>query len=706
MTIHAQCICALILFTCTSAPPPSLAGPPEPADFYVAPWGDDADPGSFDKPFATLTRARGAVRTLIAAGLTAPVTVLVRDGTYRITDPIILSPLDSGTAAHSITYAAYPNERPVVSGGRAISGWTAQPDGTWTVDIPEAVGGAWPFRELFVDGQRRPRARHPNSGFNRVSFAEPDQRTAIELYEGDLPLSTNLAGAELVFLHDWSISRVRIDQVDHAQNILTTAEPIGAAVFIFAITFFEEHPRYFVENDLALLDAPGEWHLDTATGRLTYRPMPGEQIASIESIAPLIDELLVVRGDFGDDVNPATEQSVTNVHFDGISFEHCEWQLPNGGFAEFQAGFYEWRDTSVPYEFPSAVTFEQVENCSFVNGRVSRVGGWGLMFGRAASQCSVIGNVFTDIAGNGALIGEDRFRNIPGGLWWVVRPDQAASGNIFENNLVEECGKVFLGCVGLWVGLANDTLIDHNLLRFLPQTGISVGNKFDETPTPCFGNSITKNHIHDVMLTLSDGGAIYTVGLQPGTVIDGNLMHSIPPNVGAASSVGVFIDEGSASIKIKQNAFHSIAKSPMKFHIAGVNTVSSNVLLLPNAGVEPFLYFNMDPANIVLSMNDISVVNSPVTCDHSVYDTHFDAGLEQRYLDTLIEPPVQDGCASCAGVPYSGLTLNACSQCNEPEQSCTVPTVSQWGMVTLAALLLIAGTRAAKTACVSANANA
>ena len=87
------------------------------ADFYIAPDGDNTNPGTLERPFATLARARDAVRPLVAKGLEANVTVLIRGGTYRITEPVVFGPDDSGTDRFSITYAAYENEKPAISGG-------------------------------------------------------------------------------------------------------------------------------------------------------------------------------------------------------------------------------------------------------------------------------------------------------------------------------------------------------------------------------------------------------------------------------------------------------------------------------------------------------------------------------------------------------------------------------------------------------------
>jgi len=93
------------------------------ADVYVAPGGDDSAPGTMERPFKSPARARDAVRELKKAG---PVTVHLRGGTYFFSEPLVLTPQDSGTAQAPITYAAHENEKPVLSGGRAVTGWAKQ----------------------------------------------------------------------------------------------------------------------------------------------------------------------------------------------------------------------------------------------------------------------------------------------------------------------------------------------------------------------------------------------------------------------------------------------------------------------------------------------------------------------------------------------------------------------------------------------------
>ncbi len=122
----------------------------EPVTFYVAPGGNDAWSGRAaepnaaenDGPFATLGRAQEALRALRSDGvLPGPVTVRIR-GTHRLTEPLVITPDDSGTAECSVTFTGYEGERPILSGGRPITGWQEGQRGVWTVEIPEgrAIG--------------------------------------------------------------------------------------------------------------------------------------------------------------------------------------------------------------------------------------------------------------------------------------------------------------------------------------------------------------------------------------------------------------------------------------------------------------------------------------------------------------------------------------------------------------------------------------
>jgi len=480
-------------------------------EFFVSPRGSDSNTGSEASPFATMERAHDAVRDVIARGLTENITVYLRGGTYRIAEPLIFDYRDSGTGEFSITYAAYPGEKPVISGGRIITGWQQNMDGTWRTTIDQVKTGAWLFRELFVNGRRAVRARHPNAGYLRVVKAGEDRMSSFFFNRGDIPPQAAADNTELVFIHDWSISRIPVAGIDHANRILFPAAKIGRQHSMMVIDGYEPHPRYFLENDPACCDAPGEWCL-LPSGEIIYLPQEGETIEQTDFIAPVAEQLLVVRGD------SIRNRPVQNLHFKCLIFEHCAFNLPAEGYAGVQATFHPagsnepgfergWRNYITP-----AIDFEMAANCSFRDGTIRHLGGSGIRFGSRCKDCVLDGTILSDISGNGVMIGESTSRFVAGQSWWQSAPDQVASQNIVSNCLVENCGVQFYGAVGIWVGLAQKTVITHNEIRYLPYTGVSVGWMWNPKPTPCKENIISNNHIHHVMQILSDGAAVYTLG--------------------------------------------------------------------------------------------------------------------------------------------------------------------------------------------------
>jgi len=154
----------------------AVVGAEPPAhQIHVAAQGDDAQSGTADQPLATLQAAREAVRRLKADGLRGPVEVLVHAGTYYLSEPLLLTPEDSGTEACPITYRAADGEEVLLSGGVPLTGWrrkgglvvrreaersAVQQKGgdLWAAEVPLGTD----FRLLRVGDRWAIRARHPN----------------------------------------------------------------------------------------------------------------------------------------------------------------------------------------------------------------------------------------------------------------------------------------------------------------------------------------------------------------------------------------------------------------------------------------------------------------------------------------------------------------------------------------------------------------
>jgi len=285
------------------------------ATFFVATTGSDAWSGKLpepnaqktDGPFATLARARDAVREMKAKkALKEPVTIMVRSGKYFLEQTLVLGSEDSGTQDCPITYTAYPGEKPILSGGRKITGWKPYKGKILQCELPEAKNGKWKFRQLFFNGQRQIRARTPNfdpenplyggwafmeGAGDRYGATASDFKYRPGLFRQQLSKPTQ---TEVYFFvgagGGWGSDIVPIKAIDYENRIIHTEYvPWGP------IASFNSNRRFRVENVLEELDQPGEWCLDWKEGQLYFWP-PGDLDETAEVVAPALDTLIVLRG--------------------------------------------------------------------------------------------------------------------------------------------------------------------------------------------------------------------------------------------------------------------------------------------------------------------------------------------------------------------------------------------------------------------------
>jgi len=116
------------------------------AFFCVSPQGQDTDPGTLERPFATLERARQAVRELKQSSGLPPggVTVWLREGTYHLSGSFTLTQEDSGAPEAPLTWSAYQGEPVRLSGGRPVTDWGPVTDPAVLERLPqEACGQVW-----------------------------------------------------------------------------------------------------------------------------------------------------------------------------------------------------------------------------------------------------------------------------------------------------------------------------------------------------------------------------------------------------------------------------------------------------------------------------------------------------------------------------------------------------------------------------------
>jgi hypothetical protein len=287
--------------------------------------------------------ARDAVRRLRAAGNTGPVRVVVADGTYRVAEPLVLTPEDGGSAEAPVRYEAAPGAKPVLSGGRRITGFRAGENGLWVADVPGVTSGQWTFEQLWGDGRRARRAMEPDAGqffFENVAETKLSgsngHHLTVNVNPQVMSLLTPLSPAQradvkLLMFHSWSNTHRFIGVIDAGSRTIRSEGPQVIRPWNKLMDLAWGSKGYFhLENFLSALDEPGEWFL-ARDGKLYYKPRPGEDPASMEFVAPVTSQFLLVQGD------PAGDRFVEHVHFQGLAFKHGQWLTPAGGYGPAQA---------------------------------------------------------------------------------------------------------------------------------------------------------------------------------------------------------------------------------------------------------------------------------------------------------------------------------------------------------------------------------
>jgi hypothetical protein len=531
-------------------------------EWFVSVGGDDANPGTRARPFGTPGRAMEAVRAEIGGGLRHDLRVTFLGGVYELDSAWVVRGEDSGSEEHSITYAAEEGAEVVMSGGRRIGGWKER-GGVWEVEVPDRVGSGRLFRQLVVNGRRAVRARWPDEdGVLRIAGVDDEVRTF--RFEQELPEGTFTGqGAELVVYENWSVTRgLIVGESDSGE--LSTATSMGWMGHGPATTASPGKPAY-VEHVGWALDRPGEWYRE-GSRTLRYIPRPGEELAEVEVVVPVLEQLLRIEG--------TREHPVRNVHFKGIRFEHTDFPLPVFGYSEIQAAHYGPSMDEPTHVQPVAVQLVYAEGIRFEGCRFAHLNGSGIGLGVGARGNRLQGCEVEDIGGNGIMVGWRGMGELKGGAEGLLDadwadPGDAPLGNEVVGCVVRRCGQDSRGAVGIWVAFSADTRVAENEVYDLPYTGISVGYRWNTTPTTQVRCVVEKNHIHHVMQKLADGGGIYTLGYQPGTVFRENRIHDVPRSRyahGGAPNNGFFIDEGSKGFSFVDNVVYATSGDSVRFN--------------------------------------------------------------------------------------------------------------------------------------------
>jgi len=537
-------------------------------DFYLAPNGNDASVGTSNLPFASLERARDAIRELKkTAALAEPVNVYLGGGVYPLAKLLVFTPADSGTAAAPITYAAAPGAQPILSGGVRLTGtWRPTPGKPfWQLAVPQARNGQWVFNSLFVNGQSRTRARYPNEDQKvlRAAGREPggDPRQALHYFPGDFnPAWTNPQDIDVVLLCSWTPTIHRITEVDAQRCVVRFFSAHSRAVDFWARNF-----RYYLSNVFEALDAPGEWYFNRHTGILYYYPLPGEDLATAEVIAPEVKSRLI---DFAGDV--AAGAFVEHVHFRDLAFRHVDGDLDRYNGAYRQGHMY----------LDSAVSARGLRHASFERCELAQLGEYAMELADGCQDVTVRQCHFWDLGAGALQLGVNDLPTLKKWLAGGTTGEERGPVRdlVIDNNCIHRLGTIWHGCYGIVNRFASQTQITHNEIFDTHYTAIGLDARWDwKGETYSHGNVVAYNHLHHLGLHYqTDAAGVYQFGPLD-THIHHNWIHDTLACPDGAGFAGIYLDEQSRGALVENNLVYNIDWSAYFQHKGMDNIFRNNI---------------------------------------------------------------------------------------------------------------------------------
>lgn len=593
---------AILSMICAGA---CLANETKQTVFYVSVKGCDAWSGRLaevnmdrtDGPFATLARAKEAVRETLSGTDEGPVTVILRGGRYSLNETVVFGPQDSGTKSRPVVYRAYPGEKPVLCGTKPIlnfekmkfpvKGMSREAAAhCYVADVPLLRGEKWHFNVLYENGQLQPRAR--DNGFIPELVDDEDvtspfvgnKAKGVFIYpEGLFDENTDLEDAEIFGVPSWGfcVNYLGIARIEPDRRLAYTDVPatykIGPKLGLIGID--GEHTAMWVENVPSALDEPGEWCLDTSAGKVYFWPQSGTP-GRVE--APTVVELVRLKG--------MKKSPVEYIRFEGLTFANTD-----------RVGFHlddiciqhdwEWYDKST-----ALVRFENSQYCELKECSFEDSGSAGVRFDFHSQFNGIDSCRFNMLGGVGVLF-----------CGYGPGTVDVNHHNRIVNSHFSYCGQLWWHAPAIMIWQSGHNTIAHNLVHNTPYTGIVVSG----VRPPFFGvkepireiaqtilldrdqrpetyseslpylharcNRVEYNEVYAAMEKLSDGNGIYISGAGEGNVIRGNYVHHI---LGYGCQSGIRIDDFQEDAVVTENVVYKCVSGGIT--LKHNNTVTNNII--------------------------------------------------------------------------------------------------------------------------------
>jgi hypothetical protein len=517
--------------------------------YHVAVNGNDANPGTVDRPFATIEHARDVIRT-IRKNMQSSIEVVIHGGTYSISHSIKFDAKDSGQNGYDIIYRAAENETPIFSGGVNIKNWEKVPNTRlWKTTLQDIKT----FRQMYVNGIRAQRAvSQTQVTGDRWVAGNFGKRDGIAISSAKIPDFSRPQDLELHWIYDWKDMRLPVKDVVKNANGTKTIW-MKQPYYEFALRMQESGhghywiPKYdvpfYLENAYELLDEPGEWYYNLDTQELYYMPREGEEMSTANVVIPQAQNLLEITGG-------VIGQEVHNLFFDGLTFAYAGWTRAS------EIGTFGWQAQNLITRIgsegdsyqemtPAHVQVNSAHDIRFQRCRFEHLGAVGLDLGNNVYDVTVQGNLFHDISDGAIVVSHWKQAYITAPVIQI-----APYKNLIANNLITDVAVEYWGAPAIAAYYVNNLHLVHNEISNISHDGIDLGwgLSFTKDSTTAHDNFIENNMLTDIKLRGRDGGGIYVSGQQPGTIIAGNVIRRQRNDYGC-----LYMDDGSAFITLRDN---------------------------------------------------------------------------------------------------------------------------------------------------------
>jgi hypothetical protein len=373
------------------------AAPADAAEFYVSPSGGDNNPGTEARPFATIARARDAVRELKSPADGFPgATVWVREGTYHLGESLAFEPQDSGADGAPVLYSAFPGEKAVLKGSLPVRAqWKPHKDGIYVCSLAGTPFVGKQITQLFCNDKRMVRARFPDWDFDNplrngkgYLLCDDGAETEMTWKPGQLDdREGKWRNPQTGIVHcfhsrNWGNMQYRIKDVDwQARRILFGEGGRQCQRRVGPGKGRGSSSPYYVENIFEELDAPHEWFHDTERDLLYFLPPQGVDVATARVEAATLTRLIEFHG--------SSEEPVRYINLRGLHLTQSQ--------TAFMAAYEDLGRGDWGIHRGGAIYFRGAEDCRVVDCWIEQVGGNGVFLDGYNRRVEAAGCLIEDI---------------------------------------------------------------------------------------------------------------------------------------------------------------------------------------------------------------------------------------------------------------------------------------------------------------------